>query len=151
MPSEMNLRASVLPSGTGFCAVSDELPLKENIDTDLTLASKSTGMCVALDTIVYCVAAEPYATFLRVDVMDGRHAIANEICLLGRLRRGYRVLQLRSLLGTRIELCYLFLHIEFRGEVTNLWPTPRQVGATARSICQAYCRRMPGDAFVAFI
>jgi hypothetical protein len=42
------------------------------------------------------------------------------------------VLHLRGALGTRIELCYLFVHISL-GTVPNLWPTSRQVHARPMS------------------
>ena len=61
---------------------------------------------------------------------DDGEEVAYETAVLGRLRRGYRVLLLRSSLGTRIELCYLFVHVYF-GQVINLWPTPRQVRGVA--------------------
>jgi hypothetical protein len=59
-------------------------------------------MNASFQQMVHCVAAEPYATFLRVGVTSEGHEIANETIVLSRLCRGYRVLQLRSLLGTRI-------------------------------------------------
>ena len=76
---------------------------------------------MAAGETVHCVAAEPHATFLRVSVTERRdragvsnllgegwrdagQEVAYTIAVLGRLRRGYRVLQLRGLLGTRIEL-----------------------------------------------
>jgi hypothetical protein len=52
---------------------------------------------------VHCVAAEPYATFLSVNVSDGPNEVAYESAVLGRLRRGYRVFMLRSVLGTRMS------------------------------------------------
>ena len=75
---------------------------------------------------MHCVAAEPYATFLRIDVIDGTRAVAYETAVLGRLRGGYRVFRLRSLLGTRIELAHLFVFVTFATEL-NLWQTSRQV------------------------
>ena len=77
---------------------------------------------------VHCVAAEPHATFLRVSVKDGGQEVAYETAVLGRLRGGYRVFQLRGPLGTRIELCYLFVRVTF-GTEPNRWGTPRQVCA----------------------
>ena len=75
---------------------------------------------------IHCVAAEPHATIVRVSVTDGGQEVAYETAVLGRLRGGYRVLQMRSVLGTRIELCYLFIKISF-GSEPNLWATPRQL------------------------
>ena len=43
--------------------------------------------------------------------------------MLGRLRRGYRVFRLRSMLGTRIELCHLFVKVSF-GSEDNKWASP---------------------------
>ena len=40
---------------------------------------------------------------LRVAVLEGEKDVAYETCLLSSLRPGFRVLHLRSLLGTRIE------------------------------------------------
>ena len=89
------------------------------------------GMNVAIKRTVHCIAAEPHATFLRVGIADGREEVAYETAVLGRLRRGYRVLQLRSQLGTRIELCYLFVRIIF-GSMPNTRGTPRQVTTGAQ-------------------
>ena len=87
-------------------------------------------MNAAFDQTVHCIAAEPEATFIRVSAHDGnRQEVAYETAVLGRLRRGYRVLQLRGLLGTRIELCYLFVKISF-GDEPNDWANPRQVRIT---------------------
>ena len=61
-----------------------------------------------------------------MSVTDGGQEVAYETAVLGRLRHGYRVIQLRSLQGTRIELCYLLVRVSF-GEELNLWPTSRQV------------------------
>lgn len=75
---------------------------------------------------VHCVAAEPLAVFVRVSLVDAGQEIAYESAVLGRLRGGCRVFQLRSVLGTRIELCILFVRVSF-GSETNLFSTPRQV------------------------
>lgn len=48
--------------------------------------------------------------------------------MLGALRPGFRCVQLRSKLGTRIEMCYAFVHIEC-GVAPNAWlemPTLRR-------------------------
>ena len=57
------------------------------------------------DTFVHVTDLSGRETIVRVVVMDGDTEVAYETAVLGRLRRGYRVLQLRSQLGTRIELC----------------------------------------------
>eukprot|EP00966_Prymnesium_polylepis_P073429 1704647-Prymnesium_polylepis.1 len=82
-------------------------------------------MNATLDQIVYCVAAEPLATLLRIGVTDFRQEVAYDTSVLGRLRHGYRVMQLRGILGTRIELAYVFVRITI-GTVQNLWVSPRQ-------------------------
>lgn len=125
------LRVSLHPIG-GFCAVSHHLPLSQNTDAELSIhATTGFGMCANFGRTIHCVAAEPYATFVRFDVSDGRQELAYESAVLGRLRRGYRVLQLRGghdgqgkMLGTRIEICYLFIRITV-GSEHNLWAEPR--------------------------
>ena len=115
-----------LLSAAGFCAVSKTLPLPQNVETELiTEKVESNGLNAQFGHAVHCVAAEPHATFLRVGVLDEGREVAYETAVLGRLRRGYRVIQLRCTLGTRIELCYLFVKISF-GYEPNEWETPRQ-------------------------
>ena len=116
---------SLLPIG-GFCAVSNSLPLPQAVETTAATATvKGNGMNAAFGDEIHCVAAEPHATFLRVSVTDEGHEVAYETAVLGRLRHGYRVFQLRSPLGTRIELCYLLVKISF-GSLDNLWRSARQ-------------------------
>jgi len=111
----------------GFCAVSKTLPLPQrNEQTELVLPSHDNGLYAPFDETIHCVAAEPHATFLRVSVSDRGQSVGFETVVLGRLRCGYRVFQLRSASGTRIELCFLFVHISF-GSEQNLWVPPRQV------------------------
>jgi hypothetical protein len=86
-------------------------------------------------TIAHCVAAEPYATFLRVGVSTGRHEVAYGTAVLGRLRGGYRILQMRGPLGTRIELCYLFVQVSF-GTERHLWATSRQQARQLRELLE---------------
>ena len=113
--------------------MSKTLPLPVNVETEAsTRVVEGNGLNAAFDgETVHCAAAEPHATFLRVAVTDADSCgleVAYETVVLGRLRSGYRVLQLRSSsFGTRIELCVLFLHIRFRTEQKNLWATPRQL------------------------
>jgi len=119
------LALSLHPIG-GFCAVSDTLPLPENVKTEFTTRAVDNGMNATFDDTVHCVAAEPNAAFLRFGVMDGRKEVAFGSVVLGRLRGGYRTLPLRGVLGTRIECCYLFVHISF-GSLPNKWATPSQL------------------------
>ena len=113
---------------TGFCAVSRTLPVRK-IETELaTRTVHKEGMNAVFGETVHCLAAEPHAVFFRVGVIDDwdDKEVAYEATLLGRLRRGYRIIQLRGTHGTRIELCYLFVHIACSRQ-KNLWPTARQV------------------------
>ena len=98
-----------------------------------TRAVQGNGLNAVYNDTLHCLAAEPDATFLKVSVIDtsslaksAQDEVAFETAVLGRLRRGYRVLQLRDLLGVRIELCYLFLCVSF-GDEPNLWNSARQV------------------------
>jgi hypothetical protein len=112
------------------------LPLPEITETEISVSPEDNGMNAAYggDTI-HCCAAEPHATFLRVGVVEAGLEIAYEIAVLGRLHHGYRILRLRNLLGTRIELCYLFVKITFASD-PNLWASPRQVVEISnRAIC----------------
>ena len=81
---------------TGFCAVSTILPLSQSVETEVTLDPEDNGMNADFGEKLHCIAAEPLATFVRVSVVDGAQEVAYETAVLGRLRRGYRVLQLRS-------------------------------------------------------
>eukprot|EP00966_Prymnesium_polylepis_P122137 2823289-Prymnesium_polylepis.2 len=74
---------------------------------------------------LHLVAAEPESTFVRLAVSDARQDVAFAVAMLGRLCRGYRIFQLRSPLGTRIELCYLLVRVTVGSEL-NLWLSPRQ-------------------------
>jgi len=116
---------SLHPVG-GFSAVSKSLPLPAITENEMVLSQRFDGLNAVIDEEVHCVAAEPHATFLRIGVVDGGREVAFETAVLGRLRGGFRVLQLRGPLGTRIELCCLFVHVSFVGEA-NLWPTARQL------------------------
>ena len=120
--------------------MSKSLPLPASVETESAIpAVKGNGMNAAFDQTVHCIAAEPDATLFRVSVSDGSgQEVAYETAVLGRLRRGYRILQLRSPLGTRIELCYLFVKISF-GSVPNLWATPRQVRPALQSTRSSGC------------
>jgi len=126
-PSNPSFSVSLHPIG-GICALSRSLPFNDNMETELTIRSKDNGMNAEIGQDVHCMAAEPHTTFLRVSVVDGRQGeVAFETCVLGRLRGGYRILKLRSMLGTRIELACLFVRISF-GVESNMWLTLRQLG-----------------------
>ena len=118
---------SLHPIG-GFCAVTRQLPLTADAPPASceTAEVKGNGMNAQFGDTLHCLSAEPDATFLRVSVTSGGEEVAFETAVVGRLRRGYRVFCLRSLLGTRIELCYLFVHISF-GTEWNDWIPPTQL------------------------
>jgi len=132
-PSSLSITLSIHPIG-GFCAITTTMPLPQSADTEIKIAAvPGNGLNAAYDSTVYCVAAEPHSTFLRVSVTDHSwtdrgQEVAFEVATLGRLRCGYRVLQLRSLLGTRIELAFLFVRVT-RGSQPNVWNSPRQMRA----------------------
>ena len=137
-PSSPALVFSLHPIG-GFCAVSRQFPLPQQIETEITTeAIAKSGLNAIFDQSIFAVAAEPYATLLRISVtQDGAQEVAYDLVVLGRLRPGYRVFQLRgSQHGTRIELCHLFVHIGF-GRRPNLWQNPRQVLARAVHACSS--------------
>ena len=123
----------------GFCAVTKKLPMHQAVEREAsTRTVHNSGLSVPISQTMHCLAAEPHATFLRISVTDSGQEIAYESVVLGRLRHGYRIFQLRSLLGTRIELCFLFVRIHF-GSEPNLWvrdpqQQQRQVGALQRRL-----------------
>mmetsp|Transcript_66801 Transcript_66801/g.110997 ORF Transcript_66801/g.110997 Transcript_66801/m.110997 type:complete len:260 (+) Transcript_66801:3-782(+) len=127
VPTSHSVCASLYPIG-GFCAIGDVLPLPDsNLSREWHSKRLTSGGCNAIvDQTVYCVAAEPHETFLRLAVSDKEHEVAFETAVLGRLRPGYRVLRLRDPNGTRIDLCYLLLRISF-GTVPHRWSTAREL------------------------
>jgi len=130
-PSCPSVTVSLHPIG-GFCAISTTLPLPTSNEIETTTnIINGNGMNAKFGKVIHCVAAEPHATFLRIGVSDARKEVAFETLVLGRLRQGYRVVQLRSLLGTRIELAFLLVRMRLRSE-TNVWPAPRQLRLNAR-------------------
>ena len=103
----------------GFCALCRTLPpSRSGAETEVSTRAvvKCNGLNADFSETFHCVAAEPHATFLRISVTDRGQEVAYETAVLGRLRGGYRVFQLRGPLGTRIELCYLFVHISFESD-----------------------------------
>jgi len=126
VPSSPSITLSLNPIG-GFVAFSKTLPLPQNVEPEISTAVvKGNGMNAPFGDTIHCAASEPHSTFLRIAVMDRQQEVAYESAVLGRLKRGYRVLQLRELLGTPIELCFLFVHISF-ASYPHLWLSPRQV------------------------
>jgi hypothetical protein len=73
------------------------------------------------------LAQEPTTTVLRVAVLEGDKDVAYETCRLSSLRPGYRVLHLRSLLGTRIEACVLFVRISHGVEPNRFMRSSRSL------------------------
>jgi len=126
-PSKPVITITLHPIG-GVCAVDKQLPviLAQNADTELALPPANEGLQATFNQPVHCIAAEPQATLLRIAVTDGRQEVAYETAVLGRLRPGFRVFQMRAPRGTRIELCVLLVQISAYFEA-NTWLTPRQM------------------------
>jgi len=125
-PSSPSVSMSLHTIG-GFSAVSNTLPLPLRVENEVThQCTEGTGMHAVFGQTVHFVAAEPHSTILRAGVVDGKQEVAYETACLGALRCGYRVVWLRSPLGTRIELAYLFVHISM-GSEANMWFTSRQI------------------------
>jgi len=123
-PDSPSLAISLHPIG-GFCGVSKVLPPPMNMSTSMTTSAvQGKGLNAQFLETVHCFAAEPSTTVFRVEVKCSTQ-LAYETAVLGRLRCGYRIFQLRGLYGTRIELCYLFVRITM-GTTINLWNSPRQ-------------------------
>lgn len=115
------------PPAAGFCAISETLPLSTAYVTEMSAPRvHGNGLRATFERTWHCVASEPHAVFLRMSVTDGGHEVAYETAVLGRLRQGYRVFQLRGALGTRIELCYLLVRITMGVEL-HPWATPGQL------------------------
>jgi len=125
-PSSPAITVSIHPIA-GFCTVSSALPLRQSVECEIVSAAvEGNGLNAPYGETVHCIAAEPHATFLRVGVIVEGQEVAYETAVLGRLCRGYRVIQMRSAFGTRIELCYVFVRVSF-GSEPNFWATPRQL------------------------
>ena len=82
------------------------------------------GLNARFDETAHVIAAEPRETLVRIGVVDDdgytQREVAYEAASLGALRPGYRCVHLRSSLGTRIERCYLFVHVSIESDA-NLW------------------------------
>eukprot|EP00966_Prymnesium_polylepis_P016268 375248-Prymnesium_polylepis.2 len=131
--STLTITLSVSPIG-GFCGVgTQQLPLQTSADTEVSITPVTQGNglnCTFPGQSVYCLSAEPHATFVRVAVSDSAgQQVAYETFVLGRAQHGYRVLQQRGMLGTRIHLCYVLVHISCDSSEPNLWLSARQVSA----------------------
>ncbi|KAL1525655.1 hypothetical protein AB1Y20_020505 [Prymnesium parvum] len=130
-PIAPHLTLSLYPIG-GFCALTKTLPLRgfqESVVTETTINGESgtgSNMTFREGETVHCIAAEPDATLVRVCVVESGYDLAYETAVLARLRCGYRVLQLRSALGTRLELCYVLVHVSVTQE-PNRFPNARQL------------------------
>jgi hypothetical protein len=86
----------------GWCTISSSLPLPETIETEISLSPNNgdAGVNSVFNDSVHCAAAEPHTVFIRVGVVDGGQEVSYETLPLGRLRRGYRVFQMRGMLGS---------------------------------------------------
>ena len=106
----------------GYCRVATALPPSPGAGrAHTTQAVEKSGFnaCFADELPVHCLAAEPRETLLRVGVWDHGTLVAYDTLVLGTLRAGHRCIQLRSRLGTRIELCHLFVHVALGEEVNT--------------------------------
>ena len=108
----------------GFCSVSTELPPSHIRSEHVTAAVQQNGRRPRFGETIHCLAVEPYQVFLHVAIVDNNmiEEVPYETVVLGRLRPGYRVLQLRNRRGTRIEFCFLFVKISF-GREDHKWAT----------------------------
>ena len=106
----------------GYCRVATALPPSPGAGrTHTTQAVDKSGFnaCFADELPVHCLAAEPRETLLRVGVWDHGTLVAYDTLVLGALRAGHRCIQLRSRLGTRLELCHLLVHVALGEEVNT--------------------------------
>jgi len=126
-PCSPCIGVSLHPIG-GFSAVSATLPLPpENVTTEyFTRTVSRNGLNAHFEEQAHCLAAEPHETLLRMSVVAEGQQVAFETCVLGRLRCGFRVFRLRSSLGTRIDLCYVFVRITVGHEVHE-WQNATQL------------------------
>ena len=129
------------PPAVSRAASLSSLPVEQTMDqwSPRATATKNGLNATFAQATLHCLASEPNETFLRVVALDGKEAVAYETAVLGRLRRGYRVFQLRSELGTRIEQCYLLVKISF-GREPNQWPAPSQRLDQARELAELRSR-----------
>ena len=94
--SLLSPRAQLRPRLAGFCAVSKVLPVPQKVQTEaITCEVLNNGLHASFDDTVHVIAAEPDATFLRVSVLSGKRELAFEVAVVGRLRRGFRVFQVK--------------------------------------------------------
>ncbi|EOD23754.1 hypothetical protein EMIHUDRAFT_116213 [Emiliania huxleyi CCMP1516] len=112
----------------GFCSVGTELPPSPRVKTEHMTSAAEGGLSACFGETVHLLAAEPHETILRVAVLDGEASteVAFETAVLGRLRQGYRTLQLRSRRGTRIEMCHLLVRISL-GEEPHRWQSASEL------------------------
>ena len=111
----------------GTCGLALELPARRLENVHLTRRAVDNGLNPSFDETVHCLAQEPTTTVLRVAILEGDKDVAYETCLLSSLRPGYRVLHLRSLLGTRIEACVLFVRISHGVEPNRFMRSSRSL------------------------
>jgi len=139
-PSCPQLTFQIHPIG-GFGVVSKVLPIPHDRKVQIALSPGDNGMNSEIGETAHCIAAEPLTTILRISVTDteSMQELAYETAVLGRLRSGYRVFQFRGPLGTRAELCYLFVRISL-GEEAHMWPTARELLLTRRTVASTYMK-----------
>ena len=114
--SSPQVRAELLAIG-GDCQVCRKLPPPRG-DSRTTVATTAAVVGNGLNPVfgeqLHCIASEAAHTVLRLSVLEREHEVAYETMLLGCLRPGYRSVEMRSRLGTKIEICRLLVHLEIR-------------------------------------
>ena len=126
-----SLVVEMFPIG-GFSCVSDiSNPSSAALRTRFqTQSVEGNGLAAHFGKKLYCLAAEPRETILRVSVMDGDTMVAYETVVLGALRKGYRSLQLREpSSGSRIS-CARCSCTSTSGRRHTCGPRQRRCGST---------------------
>jgi hypothetical protein len=111
----------------GFCCVSHVLPADDGVTRSASTEQvDGNGFNARFGGTFHCLAAEPNETILHLAVWDRGEMVAYETAVLGTLRSGYRSLQLRDMLGTKIELCFVAVHVDL-GTEPHLYAAKREL------------------------
>eukprot|EP00965_Chrysotila_dentata_P011380 371617-Pleurochrysis_carterae.AAC.4 len=123
----------------GFHCVSTTLPPESGSARHVFKPKRCDRGDAHFNGELHCLAAEPMACVLRIAVIDEEvgQEVAYDTVMLGAVREGYRVIHLRSMLGTRIESCFLLVKISFQFQY-NAWVGPddllKKVNEQAKTI-----------------
>jgi len=99
----------------GTAQLSHSLPVDQDGTAALSWTTdvvSGSGLHAVFNETVHCLSTMAAYTILRISVIDREVEVAYETVMLGALRRGHRCIELRSRLGTKIELCTLLVHLE---------------------------------------